>query len=109
MKNFKANNYQQAKRELEAFSPDLANQLKENISNENAGAYNVIFCSSQHIPTLRTYKNTFFVQTFNFKGYEKAKKFAAINYDKMILLHDPNKVAETPKPEPKLEVKKENK
>lgn len=90
MKKSKANNHQQASKELAVLDAKLAETLQEEINESDKGHYNVILVRIKDRPGEAKNEVTMNIQTFNKRGFERlGDNLAFHGINKMILLHDP--------------------
>lgn len=92
-KTFKANNYSQAVKEVEALDKDQANRIKEEIKFSDRKHHHVVGVKISDRPGQA--KNDVRVQTIilNDDKFNKLKKnFAFLGFAKIILLHDASQV-----------------
>lgn len=86
----KANNYQQACKELDAIEAGLSSQISEEVKEGNKGHFNVVMVQRINDSTNERYLTKLIPQAFSESGYDKVKKqFPFLGYSKIVLLHDP--------------------
>lgn len=95
MKKLKANNYSQASKEIESMDESLVQKLNEEINHDDRKHYHVAMVKIQDRPGQAKNKVSFFIQQYNERAFEKAKKnIAFLGFNKMVVLHDPSQLEE---------------
>lgn len=90
MKMLKANNYEQALKEVKAFDEKLAEQLSSEIKEQDSSAYNVVLLSKVNDTVNERYITSLFVQTYNKRAVKKIlENYMFLGYKKAVILHDP--------------------
>lgn len=90
-KLIKANNYEQAAKELETVSPGLSAKINEEIDEKNNGHFTVALVRSTDNPVSKKYDHAVTVQQLNKRAFEKMEaNLAVTGFDKMIVVHNPD-------------------
>lgn len=93
MNKIKANNYQQAFKEIEAIDKEVAKALPQEINENDRGHYVVALVKQQDNPVKKKYDVTINIQQYDERGFDKAKKgLAFLGFDKIVILHNPEEV-----------------
>jgi hypothetical protein len=96
MNKIKANNYQQAFKEIEAIDKEVAKALPQEINENDRGHYVVALVKQQDNPVKKKYDVTINIQQYDDRGFAKAEKgLAFLGFDKMVILHNPEQVTAT--------------
>lgn len=99
MKQFKANNFEQATKELSKLDKDQEGKLKETINYLDRKHYHVIRIEIQTIEGEAKNKVKFNISKHHSNGFEKLKKtFKMMGINRLIILHDPTKLNEKETP-----------
>ena len=94
MKTIKANNYKQAKAELEKLDIETS-KVKETINASDKFHYHIALIKIINKPGKVKNDTTVMVQSFHKRGFEKAtKNFKNNGFDLCVLLHNPEKLKE---------------
>lgn len=89
----KANNYQKAVAEVEAFDKEAVKLVPEEINEADKGHYNCLMVKRINDAKNQKYVTNIKVQTFDARSFEKAKKSVGVlGYYKMIVLHTPEAI-----------------
>lgn len=92
MNKIKANNYQQAFKEIEA---DKSSESTSKEINENdRGHYVVALVKQQDNPVKKKYDVTINIQQYDDRGF-MTKGLGFLGFDKMVILHNPEQVTAT--------------
>ena len=93
MKKLKANNYPQASKEIKSMDESLVGKLQEEINHDDRKHYHAVMVKIEDRPGQAKNKVSFFVQQYNERAFEKAKKNVAfLGFTKIIVLHDPTQL-----------------
>ena len=95
MKTVKTTNYANAVKQAEAIGKGVSDKIPEQIKDADKSVYHVLLVRKQHNPAKKRYDVISSIQTFH-KGqaFEKiAKNYARHNFDELIIVHDPTKLA----------------
>ena len=96
MNKIKANNYQQAFKEIEAIDKEVAKALPQEINENDRGHYVVALVKQQDNPVKKKYDVTLNIQQYDERGFAKAEKgLAFLGFDKIVIIHNPETVTAT--------------
>lgn len=99
MNKIKANNYQQAFKEIDAIDKEVAKALPQEINENDRGHYVVALVKQQDNPVKKKYDVTINIQQYDERGFAKAEKgLAFLGFDKMVILHNPEEVTAQAQP-----------
>lgn len=99
MNKIKANNYQQAFKEIEAIDKEVAKALPQEINENDRGHYVVALVKQQDNPVKKKYDVTINIQQYDERGFAKAEKgLAFLGFDKIVILHNPEEVTAQAQP-----------
>lgn len=100
MNTVKANNHTAAAREVAAQDKELGAKVPDTVLEKDAHLYHVLLIQKIHIEAEQRYETRVSTQKLNQRAFEKATKgLKQAGFDKMIVLHTPDKKVKGANPE----------